>query len=308
MRNGTRGARRAALGVAIAAALTAAAPAHAVSAPDTAISSCDVAALDVTDLSCAVAAGDEAVVAALADQYASVWVDADGRGWSAGLAPGALDADAARAGIAAQLATRLPAADAGSLLARLRLVPQPYGLAELTRTLEAITTALGETPLLTSAYVGTATGAEADAVRVRMTVWDPAAPGVVPAAVLAAVAPHGDRVVVTAETAAPVLDSTIAESRGLPDGAVAKGARGIGRYVLLGSCARDGRVRVALRPGIRGRIQEVLVVADRRHRIAGRRVHLAFGVKTTASPSLRIVVRLRDGTALTRTVRVRACR
>jgi hypothetical protein len=238
-------------------------------------------------------AADEAAAAALGAQFATTWLEGDG--WVAGLAPGPLDAAAARAAIARELASRVPADGAAALLAALRISPQAYGRDELQGAIDALTPPLG--PLLTAAAVAPEDGV----VRARIGVWDDAEPGVVPARAAQLAAPYGDRVVLTA------TDPRIMESGGVPEGALAKGDERLGRYVSIAACTTGGRLRVTVRAARRAEVGRLLIAADRRHRAAGPKLAVSFTARARAGSRVRVEVVLRDGATVGRTVTARAC-
>jgi hypothetical protein len=78
------------------------------------------------------------VQTALGTQFAMLWLDSARQGWSVGLFPGPLDADAARAAIVQGLHANLPQAQADGLEQMLHVVPQTYGGEQLMATVAQV--------------------------------------------------------------------------------------------------------------------------------------------------------------------------
>ena len=77
---------------------------------------------------------DGAAREALGDQFAMRWYSDANHGVAIGLAPGALDAEAARAAIVAELGERFTPEQAAFIAGRLALVAMPYGESALKET------------------------------------------------------------------------------------------------------------------------------------------------------------------------------
>jgi hypothetical protein len=129
---------------------------------------------------------------ALGAQYAALWLSDAEQGWDVGLAPGALDAAAARTAIGTALAKRFDQARVDFLMSALHVVAQPYGEADLQAVQQQVFA------LITGMGLQSGVGISctmSDSMRVEATIFtgDAEPTDAQRAAVAAALAPFGDK-------------------------------------------------------------------------------------------------------------------
>jgi hypothetical protein len=130
---------------------------------------------------------------ALGAQYAALWLSDAEQGWDVGLAPGPLDAAAARTAIAAALAKRFDQARVDFLMSALHVVPQPYGEADLQAVQQQVFALLNGMGLQSGVGIS-CTMTDSMRVEAMVLTGDAEPTAEQQAAVAAALAPFGDKV------------------------------------------------------------------------------------------------------------------
>jgi hypothetical protein len=255
-------------------------------------------------------AGEAAARQATGAQYTLLWLDPVRKGWHIAIAPGPLDAVAARAAIVAALQGALPAADASYLADRLEVGDEPYSEAELNATRDGIVAALSSAPRSFGWSLGWGACTLSDNVRVEMTLFNDSTPADADT-VRALLAPYGDKVrLAISASGPPVAVAGLPAPYPVP---IAQKALAFARYVTLPAsrrCVRGTVAHVALLPATRKAVRSVSVtVAGRRQTLAAKRLATPLAVRLTSRrTTIAVAVTLVDGRSARRTVTLTRCR
>ena len=249
---------------------------------------------------------------ALAAQFSGHWLSGAVDGWVVGLAPGPLDAAAARTAIVERVGAHYTADETAYLSGRLHIDPQLFGDDDLRATQEAAQAKLFSEAAGTywSASVGCRLS---DARRVEIGVYQPATPEQF-LRVVELLAPFGDKVRVELLTYGPPSPAIGLAPPTPPRPPTPQPARppvALARHVRmpLGTrCIRAGRVRIAARPSTPRVTRLTVQVAGTRRSIGGARLKKPLTVVLRARRTRVVVtVRLADGRVGTRSVTYTRC-
>jgi hypothetical protein len=270
--------------------------------------------LDTPDLpSTNVGAGNLAREA-LGAQFAMLWLHNGLQGWVVGLAPGPLDAAAARAAIVERIAAHYTPDETTYLAGLLHIDPQPYGLADLSAVQDALGQALLAEPDRVLFGVGVSC-TKSDAFRVELTIYSPVTPEQF-LRVLALVEPYGDKVRVELVPHGPPSPGVLVlgpqPPQPQPQGRPAVRPVSFSRHVkmpILRRCTRARQVRVAARGG-QPAVKTLSIRSGGRTRtISGKRLARPLVVALRARrTTVAVTVRVADGRAASRTVTYTCCR
>lgn len=247
---------------------------------------------------------------ALGAQFSGLWLNSGVQGWVVGLAPGPLNAAAARSAIVERLRTRFSESDVAYLDSRLYLDAQLYGEHELQAARDGIESALRADP--DRPPWSSSVGCRLSAVRrVEIGVYNTATPEQIER-VTAVAAPYGDRVRVELLPYGPPPPAPIGPPLMAPPPRVPPAPVSFGRHVkmaILRRCVRGRTVRIAARAS-QPAVGALTVRASGRSRtIAGRRLVQPLTVTLTGRRTKVVVtVLLADGRTATRTVTYTRCR
>lgn len=243
----------------------------------------------------------------LGQQFAFFWGQVRDLGWYIGVAPGPVDLEAARAYVLSRVDAHYSGEDARLLREHLRVVSQPYGEPEL----RAIQSELAAE--LAGWGVGWVLGPRcehSDAYRLELWLFDNSTDAVV-AAARALTARWGDRVLVIRMPGGPPRPlgrlPPIVEA---PPLARPRNRTRLADLLVGRSCVRDRKAVLRVRRSARGRIERVTVTAGGRRSVfrdarLSRALRVPLGRRTR---TVRIAVRLRDGTTVSAKQRPRSCR
>jgi len=266
-------------------------------------------------------AGETAARQATGAQYTMLWLDPVRQGWHIAIAPGPLDAAAARAAIVAALQAALPAADATYLADRLEVGDEPYSEADLKAVQSGVIADLQAADLHVGVSVGFGLCQLSDNVRVEVMLYSDSTPAIV-AAVTALLAPYGDKVRLGVSPTGPPQPADAAlPGRGTPAPQATPTPKtpvptarpvAFARYVTLPvarRCVRGAVAHVALLPATRQAVRSVTVtVAGHRRTLTAARLRAPLAVRLGARrTAIRVAVALRDGRGAQRTVTLTRC-
>ena len=247
---------------------------------------------------------------ALGAQYTALWMSDVDQGWAVGLAPGALDLDAARDAIRTALTHRFTADDVTFLMRTLKVHAQPFSEAELR---VAQTQAEGIVAALPFTAGSTGLGcrlSDSFRVEVRLSTGDADPTPDQQAAVAAALAPLGDKVrfqlVKGALTTAPPATG-VTPPPGQGHGAAPKPVR-VRSYVTLARndrCVRASKVTVKARRKADLQLVSVVVGTRTTKLRPGRSAKVALKRRKT---SFTLKVSLRNGTTGTQAFTYTRCK
>jgi hypothetical protein len=238
---------------------------------------------------------DAAARERLGTQFAGLWLSDRRQGWAVGVAPGALDAEEARAAIVDGLATRVSGERFETLSSMLSVHPQPYGWAELEAVQAQLVARLEGLASAWSAGIGCPDG---DAWRVEVWLFRDATPESI-ARAQEIVAPFAPRARLTVTAMGPPTPA----AGPAPFAGSAPRPR-LRRFVALPRrCVRGRAARIRVRRSARPLVERLAVsVAGER-----RRVGVAVRVHVGRRTRLAIALRLRDGRSTRRVITLRRC-
>ena len=263
---------------------------------------------------------DGAAREALGEQFAMRWFSDANHGLAVGLAPGALDADAARAAIVAELNERFTPEQAAFVAGRFAVVPMPYGEAALKETAAQVQARVTAAGIPQGKVMVNFAGCRfSDAWRVEVEMFTPITEEEVQR-VTETVAEFGDLVrlnpipmtMMPIGGAVPWIPITAPPAPPDPPDTLATPVVNAGPYVSVPAtrrCVRGPAVRVRARPG---KSVRSLVVSSRgrRQTVSGKRM-TTTGVKVALKArrtTVAVTVRLQDGTTATRSYTYTRCR
>ena len=240
---------------------------------------------------------------ALGAQFAGFWLSNALQGWVVGIAPGALDAAAARAAVTGHVAAHYTADEAAYLSERLHVDPHPYSDTDLHATQAAVRATLAaEAP-------GTYWAADiactlSDARRVEVSVFAPTtADGY--ERITALLARFGDQVrAVRASGGSPAPAGSPGASSGARRVSFARHVR----MTPAARCLRGRTVRITARRGSPAVRALTVRVAGRARTYAGRRLAKPIVVALRGRRTkVAVTVRLADRRSAARTVTYTRC-
>ncbi len=263
---------------------------------------------------------DGAAREALGEQFAMRWFSDANHGLAVGLAPGALDADAARAAIVAELNERFTPEQAAFVAGRFAVVPMPYGEAALKETAAQVQARVTAAGIPQGKVMVNFAGCRfSDAWRVEVEMFTPITEEEVQR-VTETVAEFGDVVrlnpipmtMMPIGGSVPWIPITAPPAPPDPPDTLATPVVNAGPYVSVPAtrrCVRGPAVRVRARPG---KSVRSLVVSSRgrRQTVSGKRM-TTTGVKVALKArrtTVAVTVRLQDGTTATRSYTYTRCR
>jgi hypothetical protein len=229
---------------------------------------------------------------AVGPQFTMLWLDDVRQGWDVGLAPGAMNADQARAAIVDQLSARFSAEQVSYLADRLHVEPQPYSEADLQATSDQVVAQMQAADLGAAWSAGYGLCTLSDAIRVEVLMYGDSTQATQDR-VRAILAPYGDRVRFAVSASAPPSGGT---------GRVAAAPPRVADYLSVAStrrCVRRPAIRLRARPSRRAQIDAVTVTVTAGGRSVTRGTSalvrpLVVRLRA-AHTTVTVAVRLRDG-------------